>query len=59
MPHDEGDDSGRSLGGNVIQQRPEINIFRLQTRRFTDSRVMSRLLGELRQMFPEREVSGV
>lgn len=54
-----GDDRGRSLGGNVIQQRPEINISRLQTCRFTDSWARRRLLGDLRQMFPEREVSGV
>lgn len=39
--------------GMVVQQRPEINIFRLQTCRFTDSRVRSRLLGDLRQMFPD------
>ena len=49
---------GGEWEGGLVQQRPEINIFRLQTRRFTDSPAKSQLLGDLTQVFPEQEVSG-
>lgn len=43
----------------MVQQRTEINIFRLQTCRFTDSQARSRASwGPERQMCPEQEVSG-
>lgn len=49
---------GGEWEGRVAQWRPEINIFRLQTRRFTDSPARSQLPGDLTQVFPEQEVSG-
>lgn len=44
--------------GGAIQQRPEIDLFRLRTSRFTDARAKSWLLRDLTQMFQEQEVWG-